>query len=110
MKPRGWKMENGEWRDSDLERGGPPPRSPGSSRSDGKVSARGLAPSKTCWRFVALLVFAVLPVAPTLAQTYAIDWFTIAGGGGTGTGGVFRVTGTLGQPDAGTMRGGDYSL
>lgn len=33
------------------------------------------------------------------------------GGGGTSTGGVYAVSGTLGQPDAGaTMRGGAYNL
>jgi hypothetical protein len=44
------------------------------------------------------------------AQNYAIDWFTIDGGGGTSTGGVYSVSGTIGQPDAGTMSGGSYSL
>lgn len=45
-----------------------------------------------------------------LAQSYSIDWFTIDGGGGVSTGGVFSVSGTIGQPDAGTMSGGDYSV
>ena len=44
------------------------------------------------------------------AQNFAIDWFTIDGGGGTSTGGVYAVSGTVGQPDAGTMSGGNYSL
>jgi hypothetical protein len=44
------------------------------------------------------------------AQTYSIDWSTIDGGGGTSTGGVYSVTGTIGQPDAGTMSGGNYTL
>lgn len=45
------------------------------------------------------------------AQTYSVDWFTIDGGGGSSTGGVYSVTGTLGQPDAGVqMTGGSYSL
>ena len=35
------------------------------------------------------------------AQSYQIDWFTIDGGGGTSTGGVYSVSGTIGQPDAG---------
>jgi hypothetical protein len=29
-----------------------------------------------------------------------LDWFTIDGGGGTSTGGVYAVSGTIGQPDA----------
>ena len=45
------------------------------------------------------------------AQSYSIDWFTIEGGGGTSTGGVYAVTGTIGQPDAGAvLSGGNYTL
>jgi hypothetical protein len=45
-----------------------------------------------------------------LAQ-YSIDWSTIDGGGGTSTGGVYSVSGTIGQPDAGpTMTNAQYSL
>lgn len=44
------------------------------------------------------------------AQSYSIDWSTIDGGGGTSTGGVYSVMGTIGQPDAGTMSGGNYTL
>ena len=47
----------------------------------------------------------------TPAQPYSIDWFTIDGGGGTTTGGVYSVSGTIGQPDAGgPMTNGQYSL
>jgi hypothetical protein len=53
----------------------------------------------------------LLAAANTLhAQTYAIDWHTIDGGGGTSTGGVYAVSGTIGQPDAGVMSGGNYTL
>jgi hypothetical protein len=44
------------------------------------------------------------------AQNYTIDWSTVDGGGGTSTGGVYSVSGTIGQPDAGTMSGGTYTL
>src|SRR5437870_10542341 len=45
------------------------------------------------------------------AQTYSIGWHTIDGGGGTSTGGVYSVSGTIGQPDAGcAMTGGNFSL
>jgi hypothetical protein len=45
------------------------------------------------------------------AQTnYAINWFTIDSGGGTSTGGVYAVSGTIGQPDAGAMSGGNFTL
>jgi hypothetical protein len=45
------------------------------------------------------------------AQSYSIDWYTIDGGGGTSTGGVYSVSGTIGQHDAsGPMSGGNFSL
>jgi len=45
------------------------------------------------------------------SQSYAINWYKIAGGGGTSTGGVYSVSGTIGQHDAGgPMTGGSYSL
>jgi|ERR1051326_27164 hypothetical protein len=44
------------------------------------------------------------------AQSYSIDWFTIDGGGGTSTGGVYSVSGTIGQPDAGHMSGGNFTI
>ena len=46
-----------------------------------------------------------------LGQSYSIDWYKIAGGGGTSTGATYQVSGTIGQPDAGgAMSGGNYSL
>ena len=39
-----------------------------------------------------------------------IDWWTVDGGGSTSTGGVYSVSGTIGQPDAGTMSGGQFTL
>ena len=57
-----------------------------------------------------LLLCAGLPVA-LRAQSYSIDWYKVAGGGGTSTGGVYSVSGTIGQHDAGgPMTGGSYSL
>lgn len=41
---------------------------------------------------------------------YAIDWFTIDGGGGASSGGNYSINGTIGQPDAGAMNGGPYAL
>jgi hypothetical protein len=52
----------------------------------------------------------VLGIGSGRAQ-YAIDWFKIAAGGGTSTGGVYAVSGTIGQHDAGgPMTNGVYSL
>ena len=61
-------------------------------------------------KFILTLITLLFP-AFGFAQSYSIDWFTIAGGGGTSTGGVYSVSGTIGQPDAGEpMSGGQYSV
>src|SRR6266850_7588088 len=59
----------------------------------------------TLWSIPLLLL-------PFLAsgQSYDISWFTIDGGGGTSTGGVYSVSGTIGQPDAGHMTGANYAV
>jgi hypothetical protein len=60
-----------------------------------------------------ILIFTVLCLRPASAsaQSYSINWYKIAGGGGTSTGGLYSVSGTIGQPDAsGAMTGGNYSL
>jgi hypothetical protein len=51
-----------------------------------------------------------LGVVALQAQNYSIDWFKVAGGGGTSTGGVYSVSGTIGQADAGHLSGGAYTL
>src|SRR5438270_5435484 len=57
------------------------------------------------------LVLFLSSVSCLRSQTYSIDWFTIDGGGGTSTGGVYSVSGTIGQPAAGgPMTGGNFSL
>ena len=57
-----------------------------------------------------LSLFLGLTATAALAQ-YSLDWYKIAGGGGTSTGGVFCVSGTIGQPDAGgPMTNGQYSV
>ena len=57
----------------------------------------------------------ILALAPSaFAQDFAINWYTIDGGGGFSTGGDFELEGTIGQPDAGptagAMTGGDFEL
>jgi hypothetical protein len=60
-----------------------------------------------------LLALSTLNLQPSTAHAqtnYSIDWFTVDGGGGTSTGGVYAVSGTIGQPDAGVMSGGNFTL
>jgi hypothetical protein len=54
--------------------------------------------------FVLLLTFALR------AQTYSIENSTIAAGGGVSSNGQYTLNATIGQPAAGTMSNGNYSL
>ena len=44
------------------------------------------------------------------AQSYAVHWFTVDGGGGVSSGDGYSLRGTIGQADAGAMSGGGFSL
>jgi uncharacterized membrane protein len=62
-----------------------------------------------------ILLLGLLIPALSHAQTYSIDWYKIAGGGGTSAGAsgaiVYSASGTIGQQDAGgALTGGGYSL
>src|SRR5262249_4566734 len=58
-----------------------------------------------------MVILHLTGIRSVLAQPYTIDWFTIDGGGGTSTGGVYSLSGTIGQPDAGgPMTNGQYSV
>lgn len=57
-----------------------------------------------------LLATATLLAAPAALADFALDWSTVDGGGGSSTGGVYSVSGTIGQPDTGAMSGGNFTL
>ena len=60
---------------------------------------------------MAAAVVLLLTAVNAHSQPYTINWYKIAGGGGTSAGGVYSVSGTIGQHDAGgPMTGGSYSL
>jgi hypothetical protein len=63
-------------------------------------------------RLASFSMFVVLALCiPARAQQYSVDWYKIAGGGGTSTNGQYSLSGTIGQHDAGgPMSGGNYSL
>jgi hypothetical protein len=60
----------------------------------------------------ALALSLLAGVSRTAAQSYSIDGYTINGGGGTSTGDLYSVSGTIGQSDANPqpMIGGSFSL
>ena len=57
-----------------------------------------------------LLLLPFLLVAISARAQYAIDWFTIDGGGGQSSGGAYTLQGTIGQSDSATSSGGNYTL
>ncbi len=63
---------------------------------------------------VVFLLMIVLLVAPSALHAqggiYTLAWWTIGGGGNHSSGGPYAVNGTIGQPDAGTLSGGQYSV
>jgi hypothetical protein len=61
-------------------------------------------------KHITILIGLLIP-SLAFAQNYSIDWYKIAGGGGTSAGGIYQVSGTIGQPDAsGALSGGQYSV
>ncbi len=61
---------------------------------------------------VALALFGLaLPALAQVGGGYDLTWSSIDGGGATfSTGGGYALGGTIGQPDAGLLSGGGYTL
>jgi hypothetical protein len=72
-----------------------------------KIRIKAGTPHLVVWLML-LLISAVSIVSGE--STYVLDWFTIDGGGGQSSGGDYVLTGTIGQPDAGYLGGGNYEL
>ena len=88
----------------------PLPLLAGQEPSPAPHSARGLAPAKARRLLYFCFLLSVFSFRAS-GQSYSISWYKVSGGGGTSTGGVYSVSGTVGQHDAGeAMTGGNYSL
>ena len=60
---------------------------------------------------IALAAGLIVIARPAAAQNIDLTWRTVDGGGATfSTGNGFELGGTIGQPDAGAMSGGSFSL
>jgi hypothetical protein len=62
--------------------------------------------------FTVVLVLALFVSGAALAAgSYTLSWWTVDSGGGSSSGSGYILSGTLGQPDAGTLSsGGGYTL
>lgn len=56
------------------------------------------------------LFMAALLALSGAAAGYAVPWWTVDSGGGLAAGGGYTLGGSVGQPDAGWLRGGEYTL
>ncbi len=63
---------------------------------------------------LAAAILPLIPAFPAMAQEpdYTLDWWTVDGGGTVGQDGIlpYALGGTTGQPDAGVLGDGDYTL
>jgi len=60
-----------------------------------------------------LLIIAALLLIATVAYAqgvFDLPWWTADSGGGASQGGVFTLSGAIGQPDAARSQGGSYTL
>ncbi len=75
------------------------------------AAARRRFRARSPWLGVAAII-SLLSLGMLFAENYSIGWWTIDGGAGMSTGGVYAGIGTIGQPDAGStaMTGGAFSV
>ena len=59
---------------------------------------------------IQLVIPIALALAPQAHAQFTIPWSTVDCGGGISVGGSFTLSGTIGQPDAGSMSGGAFTL
>ena len=72
---------------------------------------------KKIWISITIIAILLMVTGSSLASSggdYEISFYTIDGGGNTSSGGIYEVTGTIGQPDASgaltAVSGGTFSL
>jgi len=92
-------MKNREWNPSSLR------------RDETRIEDGGWQTRSVLYVLALLLSTLIFQPSTASGQQYSINWFKVAGGGGTSAGGSYQLSGTIGQHDAGgPMTGGNYSL
>lgn len=62
-------------------------------------------------RVAGLVTLAICAIAPAARAQYELPWYTIDGGGrSVYSGGSYGLSATIGQPDAGFLSGGSYTV
>ena len=74
------------------------------------MQPRNVITQRHAIQVASVLVLLLLWAAVVHGQNFSIDWSSIDGGGGTSAGSGYSLSGTIGQPDAGRLSGGTYSL
>jgi hypothetical protein len=76
--------------------------------------ARALQVPRAGWVLLGICGVLLVTASLAIAQSgngYELSWWTVDGGGSTwSTGSGFQLGGTVGQPDAGVLVGGGYTL
>lgn len=76
----------------------------------GPVHTRAHGPSSAWSLLGAALAGAALVATVAAENPYDLRWHSVGSGGGSATGGVYSLRGTIGQPVASRTSGGPYAL
>jgi hypothetical protein len=60
--------------------------------------------------FLALLLFLLTSGALAGVEDFSLPWWTVDSGGGRSHSARYTLNGSIAQPDAGVLSGGDYTL
>jgi hypothetical protein len=71
---------------------------------------RRTSPAFSCVLTAVTALWLGVAAGQVLARDYSVLWFSVDGGSGASGGGRFSLSGTIGQPDAGTLTGGSFTL
>ncbi len=75
-----------------------------------KISQKTVRTIKLASVIGVLLVLSITFNVYAGVAEFAIQWWSVDGGGDSSQGGGYTLYGTIGQSDAGAMSGGDYTL
>lgn len=75
------------------------------------INCHRLLPMKKIVLGIIFISIFLLITISAIAQTgYEIDWYSSDGGGTVSNGGEYSISGIAGQPDAGYVESGNYSI